>query len=221
MVTLHIKKIQHNNELMEHLIFDFDCVIGDTKDASARATAKVDNVDVETAFQSNQKYAHNKPRHVRNHTLTDEEMSHIYNWTSQFGELMKASNFPLFSDFVDAIEKIETSHKAVVSSGSQKYVIPSLAKTKINPTHILAYEDHHSKEDKIETICKDWGVSIADVFYFTDTLADIYELKDMITPGKLIAVSWGYCKYDVLAKELPEKYILKTPQDIHKIFTYA
>lgn len=206
---------------MEHLIFDFDGVIGDTKVASSEATAIVNNVDVNTAFNSNQQYAHNKPSHARNHTLTDKEMTDIYNWTSQFGELMKASNFPLFSKFVSEIESIPTPHKAVVSSGSQKYVIPSLAKTKIDPTHILAFEDHHSKEDKIETICKDWGVKVTDVFYFTDTLADIYELREMLAPGKLIAVSWGYCTYEVLAKELPAKYILKIPKDIHNVFKYA
>ena len=206
---------------MHHLIFDFDGVIGDTLEASARATAIVDNVDFSRALELNGAYARSKPNHVRNHTLTDEEMQAIYTWTAHFGDLMRESDFPLFSDFVTEIESVPTEHKAIVSSGSQKYVIPALAETDINPTHILAFENHHSKEEKIEIICRDWGVEVTDIFYFTDTLADIYELKDMLSPDKLIAVSWGYCTAEELARELNENYILQAPKDIHKVLSYA
>lgn len=202
---------------MPHLIFDFDGVLGNTKEASAQATAIVDGTDYETGLKSNAIYARTKPNHVRNHTLTNEEMQRIHEWTSKFGELMYTSDFPLFDTFVSEIESIQSDYKAVVSSGSAKYVIPRVQSTNINPTHILAFESHHSKEEKIETICKDWEVGVKDVFYFTDTLADIYELKEMLAPDKLIGVSWGYCTYEELAEELDEAYILKTPQDIHNI----
>ena len=52
--------------------------------------------------------------------------------------------------FIEISENINSKHKAVVSSGSQLYVIPSVAQTNINPTHILAFENHHSKEEKIQ-----------------------------------------------------------------------
>jgi phosphoglycolate phosphatase-like HAD superfamily hydrolase len=205
---------------IKYLIFDFDGVIGDTKDASAKATAIVDSVEYEVALASNQKYAHNKPSHTRNHTLTDAQMKEIYDWTVQFGVLMKESSFALFEDFVKEIELIENARIAVVSSGSQQYVIPALAQTNINPTHILAFENHHSKEEKIETICRDWGVLVSDVYYFTDTLADVYELRDFISKDKLIGVSWGYCGKDALLRELDEKYILNKAKDIHKVLTF-
>jgi phosphoglycolate phosphatase-like HAD superfamily hydrolase len=206
---------------MHHLIFDFDGVIGDTREASAHATAHVNSITMEEAYRQNNTYARSKPNHVRNHTLTDHEMQAIYSWTVRFGEVMRGSDFPLFSDFIKEIESIHTPHKAIVSTGSQKYIAPSLEKTQINPTHILTYENHHSKEEKIETICRDWGVESCDVFYFTDTLADIFELRDMLAPNKLIAVSWGYCTKEELAQELDEKYILQTPHDIHKVLEYA
>jgi phosphoserine phosphatase len=50
----------------------------------------------------------------------------------------------------------------------------------------LAFEDHHSKEEKIEQICRDRGVDVSEVYYFTDTKADVYELQDMIAKNKLI-----------------------------------
>jgi phosphoglycolate phosphatase-like HAD superfamily hydrolase len=202
---------------MHYLIFDFDGVLGDTRDASAKATALVEQVDYETAFTNNGIYARHKPRHVRNHTLSDEEMEAIRTWTSLFGDHMKESDFGLFENFIHEIELVDTKYKAVVSSGSEKYVIPALARTNIQPTHILAFEAHHSKEEKIETICKDWGIEVDEAYYFTDTLADIYELRDMLQPGKLIAVSWGYCAYEELAHELDPAYILKKPEDIHNV----
>jgi phosphoglycolate phosphatase-like HAD superfamily hydrolase len=202
---------------MQHLIFDFDGVLGDTRDASAKATALVEQVDYETAFTNNGIYAHHKPSHVRNHNLSEEQMEAIRTWTALFGDYMKESDFGLFDEFIKQIELIDTKFKAVVSSGSEKYVIPALARTNINPTHILAFEAHHSKEEKIERICKEWGIAVSEVFYFTDTLADIYELRDMIIPGKLVAVSWGYCSYEELAHELDPAYILKKPEDIHNV----
>lgn len=206
---------------MHHLIFDFDGVLGNTIEVSAYATGIVDGTDTETGRKVNAIYARNKPNHARGHTLTDTEMHKIFEWTSAFGKLVHEKGFPLFLEFIHEIEEIPTEHKAVVSSGSQHYVIPAIEKTQINPTHILAFENHHSKEEKIELICKDWGISVMDVFYFTDTLADIFELRDMLNVEKLIGVSWGYCSYDELAQELDEAYILKAPKDIHNVLKHA
>ncbi len=203
--------------MQHYLIFDFDGVIGDTREASAKATALVDGTDVGTAMANNLAYASNKPRHVRNHVLTDSEMHKIYSWTQQFGKAMHEGGFPLFGDFVAAIESLETPFKAIVSSGSQQYVIPALATTSIKPTHILAFEDHHSKEEKIELICADWGVTPSDVYYFTDTLADVYELRDMIPEDKLIGVAWGYCGRDALLQVLKPEHILDTPADLSRV----
>jgi phosphoglycolate phosphatase-like HAD superfamily hydrolase len=202
----------------KYLIFDFDGVIGDTQTASYEATAEVDGRSIEDAAAENMRYSSEKPNHTRDHTLTDEELQAGYQWTRDFGKHMLESNFSLFTDFVAEIESLQTEHKAVVSSGSQLYVIPAMAKTNIQPTHILAYENHHSKEEKIETICKDWGVGASDVYYFTDTLADVYELQNMIAKDKLIGVSWGYCGKELLLRELDEAHLLDKPGDIQRLF---
>jgi len=181
------------------------------------AVANIENTSLEAASARNLRYASEKPNHTRDHTLTKEEMHEAYVWTVAFGKHMKESNFSLFEDFVKEVESIKTPHKAVVSSGSQQYIIPALAKTTIEPTHILGYENHHSKEEKIESICADWGVQASEVYYFTDTLADVYELQNMISKDKLIGVSWGYCGKETLASVLDAKYILDSAADIHKV----
>lgn len=202
----------------KYLIFDFDGVIGDTQDASTKATMVVDGRTYEDAWKENLRYSSEKPNHTRNHTLTDTELKAGYEWTVQFGALMRDCHFPLFDAFVKEVEKMDTKYKAVVSSGSQLYVIPAMAETNIKPTHILAYENHHSKEEKIETICHDWGVDVSEVYYFTDTLADVYELQNFISPDKLIGVAWGYCGKDALAKELQKEHILNKPTDFTRLF---
>jgi len=207
---------------MQYLIFDFDGVIGDTYEAAVNAHVEMGSEPtIEAARVEMERYFTTKPHHTRSHTLTKEEMLAEYDWVSRFGAIMHKNGIPLFKTFVDEICKIETKYKAVVSSGSQQYVLPALAKTNINPSHTLAFENHHSKEEKIEAVCRDWGVKVEEVYYITDTLADVFELRDMIQPGKLIAVSWGFCSYQQLATELDERYILKNPSDIHKVLTYA
>lgn len=201
-----------------HLIFDFDGVIGDTRQASAEATAKVNGVDVETALRTNLEYASQKPNHARDHTLSMAELHDIYTWTESFGEYMRQIDFPLFYEFVSSIETLSTSYKAVVSSGSRRYVVPNLARTNIQPTHVLTYEDHPSKEEKIELICKDWGVDPNEVYYFTDTIADVCELRDLIAPDKLIGVAWGYCGAEALRTVLDPAHILMQPSDLDLLF---
>lgn len=201
-----------------NLIFDFDGVIGDTYDAwtEVQKHLSLQGGGLGTFVDINV-YASQKPNHTRDHTLTPEELTQIYERVSYGGKMVHQIGFRLFDEFVREIGSLETPYKAVVSSGSQAYVLPALAKTDIEFTHILAFEDHHSKEEKIEIICKDWGVEPTDVFYFTDTLADIYELKDFVHPQRLIGVTWGYCTPEQLLTELPAENILYSPSDLPKI----
>jgi len=201
-----------------YLIFDFDGVIGDTYETSIASHLQYGSRSTrESAIAEMNEYFNKMPNHTRNHTKSAEEMTAMTKWTIEFGKIVHTIGFPLFDEFVKTIEAIDTPYKAIVSSGSHVYVAPALARTNINPTHTLAFEDHHSKEEKIESICRDWGVTPEDVYYFTDSLADVYELENFISPGKLIGVAWGFSGKENLCKELPEKYILDIPSDITKV----
>jgi len=203
---------------MQHLIFDFDGVIGDTWEAAIHAYMVYGSAQTrEDAIAEMNAYFSKRHHHARNHTLDEEQLALEYKWASEFGAVMQQHGFSLFDAFVREIEAIDTPHKAVVSSGSQNYVLPALARTAINPTHILAFEDHHSKEEKIERICRDWHVEPNEVYYFTDTLADVYELRELLSPGKLIGVSWGFCSKAQLMTMLDEENILTTPADLSRV----
>jgi phosphoglycolate phosphatase-like HAD superfamily hydrolase len=202
-----------------YLIFDFDGVIGDTWETAILAHIRYGSQpNREAAIAEMQRYFNQKPHHTRNHNLSPEQLQKEYAWTTEYGKIMHDIGFGLFTSFVSEIEKLQTAYKAIVSSGSQSYVLPALKQTNINPTHILAFEDHHSKEEKIEAICRDWKVSLNEVYYFTDSLADVYELENCLKKEKLIGVNWGFSGRDNLLKKLDPEQILDTPGDIQRLF---
>ncbi|MCA9357235.1 HAD hydrolase-like protein [Candidatus Nomurabacteria bacterium] len=202
-----------------NLIFDFDGVIGDTWDSVVVANVKNNNLSgPEEAISGMNKYFSSRPDHAKDTTLSNEVLKERELSTIEFGKILLNEGFDLFNDFVHEIEKISTPNKAIVSRGSIVYIEPALAKTNISPTHILSYENHHSKEEKIEQVCKDWGVKVSEVYYFTDTLSDIYELQNFIAKDKLIGVTWGFCTKEQLLEELSPDHILDTAKDFDKLF---
>ncbi len=214
-----LEVVRDKNQKTKYLIFDFDGVIGDTWEASIQARLKMGDVKTrEEAVEEMNKYFSRKPNHVRGHNLSEEAVKKNLDWTRRFGEEMAKINFPLFAVFVEQIKNISNAKIAVISAGSGLYMRERSYQTGLNPTHVLSFEDHHSKEEKIEQVCKDWGIKVDEVYYFTDSKADVYELENFMDRKKLIGCAWGYCGYDALRELLPEEQILKEPKDINKIF---
>ncbi len=218
--NLSIKKVVKNpNEKPKYLIFDFDGVIGDTYEACIKANIIVDGHKTrEQAISRIASYFNSKPDHTKGHNLTAEELKEKVDWIKRFGEEMVKLEFSLFDEFNKAIKNLSNIKTAVISAGSGLYIRNRIPESGLNPTHVLTYEDHESKEEKIEQVCKDWGVSIKDIYYFTDTKADVYELENGLDRKKIIGCAWGYCGYDSLKEVLPENQILKTPEDVYGIF---
>lgn len=218
---LPIKKVvSGGTEKTKYLIFDFDGVIGDTYEASMQTRVQMGDVkDRAEAEESSRIYFNQKPDHTKNHALTEEQMKQKHAWTQRYGEIKAKIPFPLFENFVNEIKKLDNTKIAIISAGSGLYMREPSLKSGLNPTHVLSFEDHHSKEEKIEIVCKDWGVSIRDVYYFTDSKADVYELEDCMDRSKIIGCAWGYCGYDALRELLPANQVLKNPEDIHSLFS--
>src|SRR3989344_677457 len=124
----------------------------------------------------------------------------------------------MFDAFIKEINSLKNVKIAVVSSNHSDCVNHGIKKSKLKPTHVLCFDDHHSKEEKIEMIAKKWGVDKKEVYYFTDTKADVYELENFLDRKKIIGCSWGWAGVDKLREVLPENQILKTYKDIHALF---
>ncbi len=201
-----------------YLIFDFDGVLGDTWDADKEAKILMGEAsDVAEATKTTIDHFNKKPEDVREHVLSPKQEEQRLKWIRTYGKHLLDMGFDLFDEFVKEIKKTKNTSLAVVSSGSSQYVVPALKKSGIKFDHILTYEDHRSKEEKIEKVCKEWGVSVKDVYYFTDTKADVYELENLLDRQKIIGCAWGYQGYEILAEILPKGQILKGFKDIHQI----
>ncbi len=214
--NLPVKKVIDQTK---YLIFDFDGVIGDTLENALLAKVRMGFCrDREDAYQEMLTYANKKPVHIRNHTLSPEELQKEYDWTSRFGEEMRKQKIKLFDGFITEIRKLRNTKIAVVSSGSNLYVRSAVEQGKLSPTHVLCFEDNHSKEEKIERICKDWGVSVKDVYYFTDTKADVFELENFLSKERIFGCSWGFLGKEALESVLPKEQVLENFSDIHRVF---
>jgi len=200
---------------MKYLIFDFDGVLGDTLHQARLIKAKMENKSYEQVVDEVQKQFNNTV-HSKKDNPSDQKMLKILKWTHDFSYLLSKTDFPLFTGFIEEIKKIENTKNAIVSSGS-KFYIDKVASVGIDFTHILDLFDHHSKEEKILQICRDWKVDIKDIYYLTDTQSDVKELIDIMDPAKIIGCSWGFQGYDKLSEVLPQNQILKEFSDIHKV----
>jgi leucyl-tRNA synthetase/phosphoglycolate phosphatase-like HAD superfamily hydrolase len=203
----------------KYLIFDFDGVLGDTWDVMNHAKVKMGEAStVEEAGQRALEHFSRKPFDARSENQTPEQRQKRQDWIRTFGNHLVQSEFGLFDVFIKQLKKIKNVKLAVVSSGSAQYILPAIKKSGLKFTHILAHEDHHSKEEKVEKVCRDWGISVKDPYYFTDTKADIYELEGIMGRERIIGCSWGYHGYDGLNELLPDKQILRHFNDIHRLF---
>jgi leucyl-tRNA synthetase len=218
-----VKTNDEAKEKTKYLIFDFDGVIGDTWEAGLEVQMKVGDLtkkfaNKEEAKEATLQYFSRKPNHAKDTLLTTEQLEARAEWAKKYGEEMAKINPPLFDDFNKIVRDLPNIKTAIISAGSGLYIKNRIAETGLNPTHVLTYEDHYSKEEKIERLCKDWGVSMQDVYYFTDSKADVYELENCMDRKKIIGCAWGYCGYDLLKELLPENQILKDFADINTLF---
>jgi hypothetical protein len=199
-----------------NLIFDFDGVLGDTWEASVLATSTVDGTTPEETKEIILRFF-DAPHHSRGQARTPSWLAEKLAWNTRYAEQIIAVDFSLFDGFITEIGSVPGARLAVVSSGMSTYMRRKLAGTGLPFTHILGFEESHSKEEKIERIAADWQADISDIYYFTDTKADVIELRELLDPARIIGCAWGYQGYDALAGLLPPEQILREFSDIRRI----
>ncbi len=204
---------------MNNIIFDFDGVLGDTIELFNRYHHHLKpHQSYEEAKQDQLQYFFTT-QHSKKDNPTEKELNLKYEWLSGFIEFAHHNDMlpvPLFQEFIDVLIQKQIPNIAVVSSGTREYLIPALNSTDLNPSHILGFEDHHSKEEKIAIVCKDWDVNPKDTLYFTDTISDVLELRDIV--GIIIGCTWGLHGYQFLSTVLPDELILQDFHEIHRLF---
>jgi leucyl-tRNA synthetase len=202
----------------KYLIFDFDGVLGDTQEIFRLATKEIFNLNDKESIEYQQGYT-DKPRHSRRNSAQEiqkftENAQLFFQTAKKYSQEIKTG---LFQDFIQEIKKIKNAKLAIVSSGSKEVILPMLEKTDLEFDYIYDFYDSHSKEEKVEKICKDWEISDKTPFYFTDTKSDVLELKTFMNQQKIIGCSWGYQGHKKLSQVLPENQILDEFSEIHRV----
>lgn len=203
---------------MKHLIFDFDGVLGNTHDPRLEVLQEMEKEkSLEEIIAAGNRYF-TKSTHMRSSNVSETDLQGMREWTTQFGTLLHEKGFDLFLDFIEELKAIPDAKLAVVSSGSHIYIKPRLGKCGLHFTHILSFEDHHSKEEKVEGICRDWNVPLDEVYFFTDTVSDVMELQNILDKNKIYGCAWGYQGREKLLTALDGDHILDHFSDIRKLF---
>lgn len=205
---------------MKYLIFDFDGVLGDTAGPRMEILLEIGTIHGSKSKEEILKHTDRyftKSSHTRDLNLDSQTVASIGDWMIKFGNLMIKKGFKLFDGFIEEIKKIEDTKLAIVSSASAVYVKPALEKSGLALSHIMTFEDHHSKEEKVEQICKDWNISVKDAYFFTDTVSDVNELSNIMDKNNIYGCAWGYQGAEKLATVLDPTHIFNNFTDIQKI----
>lgn len=202
---------------MKYLIFDFDGVLADTYDPRMEVLLERGDRTKAEILQATDQYFTTSP-HTRDLNLSEKVLLDRKERVIKFGTSLQQKGFNLFNGFIEELKKIQDTKMAVVSSGSSVYINEKLENCGLEFSHILTFEDHHSKEEKVEQICKDWNIPVKDAYFFTDTVSDVNELGNIMDKNKIYGCAWGYQGHEKLATALDDNHILDNFSDIQKIF---
>ena len=200
---------------MKYLIFDFDGVLGDTHDSRILAIQQMEGKSREDIITSSDQYF-TKSTHTRDLNLDEDSLKSMREWNDKFGTLLHSIGFELFTNFIKELKKLTDTKMAVVSSGSSICIKPKLENCGLEFSPILTFEDHHSKEEKVEQICKEWEITLQQACFFTDTISDVVELRSILG-NNIYGCAWGYQGAEKLATVLDPNFILHNYSDIHRV----
>ena len=212
--------IAKNLQPTKYLIFDFDGVIGDTKNAFAIACQQLFEPNTNLA-EVTQKYLidyHQKPTHLE---LTEEQSLAEKNKRILISKQAVLNDFNLFEEMITELYKLKNIKMAIVSGASEEILNFGLSKanTETNSLkfdYVLGCETALSKQTRVIDVCTNWGIDTSEAYFFTDTKTDIIELEDILDKDKIFGCAWGWHGYMRLKEVLPADQILEEPFEIHR-----
>lgn len=203
---------------MNHWIFDFDGVLARTLEGEIPIQRKIRQLDwSDDQIRKRIIEYFSTTELSRKDNVTPELIEYKKKFIKKYTELVLESENQIFHEFIHTFTQIQPSKFAVVSSGGEQYITKILEQYKDRFEYIYGMETHHSKEEKVEMVAQNWKVGITQVKYFTDTISDVLELKDLIGLENIYGCAWGWCGAENLAKVLPKEHIFFDYQDILKI----
>jgi phosphoglycolate phosphatase-like HAD superfamily hydrolase len=202
----------------KYLIFDFDGVILDSWEATLEAHYRLQTEL--TKDQIKDKLLNDrlvKPRYTSDKKYTPEQLNELMEFRKREYDIKAEFGLKLFRGFVGELKKLKNVKMAIVSTAYQPVLEKFAGEAGLNFDFISGFSEDFSKENSIKRIAEDWGTDLNELYFFTDTIRDIIEVKKILNPNKIIGCGWGFHGYQRLKEVLPEEQILQEFKDVHEV----
>ena len=204
----------------KYLIFDFDGVFGDSWNATVKAFMHLDNrSDEEEVIKYLKTDRLVNPRYTADRVYTDEETATLLKFREEEYSLKKQIGLGYFEQFIHEVKQYKNTKMALVSTAFQPVLEEFATISGLKFTHINGFKANFSKETSVKNICADWNVSLDEVIFFTDTIRDVTEVKNILNTKQIFGCSWGFHNQVELETILPSEQILVDFSDIHNKLT--
>jgi phosphoglycolate phosphatase-like HAD superfamily hydrolase len=201
-----------------YLIFDFDGVILDSWEATLEAHYRLQTEL--TKAQIKDKLLNDrlvKPRYTSDKKYTPEQLKELMEFRKREYDIKAEVGLKLFRGFVGELKKLKNVKMAIVSTAYQPVLEQFAGEAGLNFDFIHGFSENFSKVKSIKRIAEDWGTDLNELYFFTDTIRDIIEVRNILNPNRIIGCGWGFHGYQRLKEVLPEEQILQNFKDVHKV----
>jgi|GEM_PF-3643373 len=207
---------------MINIIFDFEGVFWDSMEATVRVyMAQKELTDYEQTLHDLREDRWSYATYVKNRHYTLEQSTEILaNKALELDQKVQHGT-TYFINFAETVKLLQLKlgpnlRMALLSTALPVSLTEFAAKFNLHFTHCTGFHTKFSKEEEVEKIARDWNIPLNELYFVTDTLRDIRELKPVMDPSKLLGCAWGWHGTEYLKRELPESQILIHPEDIKK-----
>ena len=202
----------------KYLIFDFDGVILDSWEATLEAHYRLQTEL--TKDQIKDKLLNDrlvKPRYTSGKKYTPEQLKELMEFRKREYDIKAEFGLKLFRGFVGELKKLKNVKMAIVSTAYQPVLEQFAGEAGLNFDFIHGFSENFSKVKSIKRIAEDWGTDLNELYFFTDTIRDIIEVRNILNPNRIIGCGWGFHGYQRLKEVLPEEQILQEFKDVHEV----
>ena len=195
-----------------NIVFDFDGVFGNTWDSTLKTYMSINNLDdrlsVENELKNNRLV---KSRYSEKIVYSREEVQSNMDYRQREYNLKSQMPKMYFNQFIEVVRKLPEGCKLAILSSAHQLILEEFVKDSgLNFSHVIGFREDFSKEKYLSQIIKDWGVNAEEVYFVTDTIRDVLEVKNIIPYANIIGTMWGYQGYSYLRSVLPDSNILLT-----------
>jgi phosphoglycolate phosphatase-like HAD superfamily hydrolase len=193
-----------------NIVFDFDGVFGNSWDSTLKTYMTINNLDDRLAVENDLKNNRLvKSRYSEKIVYSREDIDKNLAYREREYNLKKQLPKMYFNQFIEVVKKLPQGTKmALLSSAHQNTLNEFVLDSGLEFTHVIGFQEGFSKEKFLKEIIYDWEVNKEDVYFVTDTIRDVLEIKNVIPYQNLLGVVWGYQGYSYLRSVLPDNNIL-------------